>query len=136
MNKRISILALFLVAALFICEVNLTVTGTSYPFDRGALKDNIQVQSQSVSSAAGRITSQLGTPELIGSNNGSVFYIRTQTEGKGPQRSGARFLLLFTLILCLLGLTLRDLRFGILGPGDTNTSSTILSFIHNKDGKK
>ena len=136
MNKRISFLALFLIVALFLCEVSLTVTGTSYPFDTGALSDNIGVQSQSVSSAAGRITSQLGTPELIGSNNGSVFCIRTQTEGMGPQRSGARFLLLFTLILYLLGLTLRDLRFGILGPGDTNTSSTILSFIHNKDGKK
>lgn len=137
MSKRISILALLLVFALLLCEFNLTVTDSSYSYVADLTSDSSEVQGQSLSSAASTGFVEFDTPEVIrGHNYGSLSSIRTRANGKASQRSGIRLLLLFVLILCLLRIVPRHLKYRLLLPEDATTSSRILFFIHCKDGKK
>lgn len=137
MNKRSNILVLFLITLLLLCEVSLPVTDSSYSIVSDMASASGQLQGQALSPVATTSFSELGTPELIsGRGYGSIFRIRSQTEGKESQRSIVRILLLFVLALCLLQTPLQHLRYRLLLPEKTGISSAILSYIHRKDGKK
>ena len=137
MNKRSNILVMFLITVLLLCEVSLPVTDSSYSIVSDMASASGQLQGQALSPVAGTSVSELGTPELIsGRGYGSLLRIRPQTKGKESQRSIVRLLLLFVLALCLLQTALRHLRYRLLLPEDAGGSSVILSYIHNKDGKK
>ncbi|MDO4869145.1 MAG: hypothetical protein Q4A65_02460 [Bacillota bacterium] len=136
MSRRIHILTLVLVLALLLCEINLTVTDNSYRHISDLLSASGTVQDQGLS-RSGSAAGTLGTPELIrGRIHNSLLGIRVQTKGRELQRLGIRLLLLFVSVLCLLSIAFRHLRFRLLLPEYAITSSTILYFIHRKDGKK
>lgn len=137
MNRRSSILVMFLIFALLLCEVGLPVTDSSCSIGSDASSVSGRIQGHTLSPIAGTASSELGTPELIrGHGYGFLLRIRSQAKGKESQRSIVRLLLLFVLALCLLRTVLRYLRCRRMLPEDAGTSSAILSFIHNKDGKK
>ena len=137
MSRRNNILVLLLVFALLLCEVNVAGAGASYRAISGALSAANEVQDTSLSVKAGTVSSELGTPELIrGHSSGTLLGIRAQSKGRELQRSGLRALLLFVLVLCLFKVAFRYLRCGISLPDDAISSSVILFFIHDQDGKK
>lgn len=136
MNKRSGIVVKLLIVLLFFSGVSLPVTDSSYNIVSDTHSHSGRLQGQSLSPITPSL-SELGTPELIsGHGYGSLLRIRSQMKGKEYQRSIVRLLLLFVLALCLIQIALRYLRYRLLLPEYTGSSYTILSFIHNKDGKK
>ena len=136
MSKRNIMLILFMVFALLLCEINLTVTDASYRFALNAAADNGTVQDQSLAPIAYSDDEFCTRESNRGTAYGSLFNIRSQTKGKGVQRLGPRILLIFVSVLCLLSIASRYLKRRLLLPKDAGASSNILLFIHSKDGKK
>lgn len=141
MKKRIPVLAMFMVCAILLCEINLSAAYNSYNLLSEILSDmgqsHSQTQDQSLTSIADDAYIEFCTPELIsGHIYNSLFNIRPLTRGKRSQGSFIRILLLFAVILCLPGISIRHLKYGIYLPKKTDAASVILFYIHNKDGKK
>ena len=137
MSKRINIPALFMVITLLLCEFNFTVIDDSYSFVSDTLSDSGAVQEQSISPIADASFVDFCTLESISSSrSASLLTIRSQTKGKGLQRSIVRILLLFASILFLFKIAFRSFNGWLYPPENAVTSSLILCFIHNKDGKK
>lgn len=135
-SRRINILILFLVLALFLCEINFTVADTSYSQWSNERSAKGTVQDQSLSSGADTALVELGTTELVSGPNGSLFEIRSQSKRTAFQRLGIRLLLLIVSVFCILRIALQRLKCRVFLPEQSITSSIILCFIHSKDGKK
>lgn len=137
MSKRINIPVLFMIVALLLCEFNLTVIDDSYTSVSDVVSDNGAVQEQSISPVANASFVDFCSLESISAHSSdSLLSIRSQTRGKGFQRSLTRILLLFTSILCLFTIASRHCKGWLFLPEDATISSVILCFIHSKDGKK
>ena len=137
MSKRINHYVLFMVAVLLLCEIGLAIAGDSYRLNMDDFSAGSCAQEQSLSQNSGVVIDESGTPELVSVNScGSLFSIRSQTNGNNSQRSNTRTLLLFILLFCFFTIASHFIKFRRFCPKMGSTSSNILFFIHRKDGKK
>lgn len=141
MKKRIPVLAMLMVCAILLCEINISAAYNSYNLlseilsDMGQSQD--QFQDQSLTSIADDAYIEFCTPELIsGHIYNSFFNLRPLTRGKKVQSTFLRILFLLAAILCLSRGFFRHLKYRIILLKKTDASSIILFYIHNKDGKK
>lgn len=137
MNKRINIIAMFMILVLLLCEFDLAASDASYRLATDLKASSTAAQDRALSQDRTPAFMDFNTPESIsGRSAGSLFSIRSQSKGRESQGFGLRLLLFFVAVLCLFRIALRHLIFRLVLPGDADASSVILSFIHLKDGKK
>ncbi|MDO4961853.1 MAG: hypothetical protein Q4E57_08395 [Eubacteriales bacterium] len=138
MKKKLSILALFMIIAVLLCDINISFRSNAYCISEleelsGSDTDEGRIMPVNIDPAL----IDFCTPEFLnGRLYAPILSGGQQVRGMEANYQFARILAIWSAFLCVIEIAFRRFKFSGLPTRLTGAASAILLYIQDTDGKK